>query len=55
MLTGWLKALTGSYEAPMIAILVFLLIGVVAYYALARQRFVPSAKVIPLDYSTEPA
>jgi MFS family permease len=39
VLTGWLKKTTGSYEAPMLAILVFLLIGVAAYYLLARERF----------------
>jgi MFS family permease len=41
LLTGWLKEATGSYEAPMAAILVFLLIGVIAYYFLARERFSP--------------
>ena len=50
VLTGWLKQITGSYEAPMLAILVFLLIGVAAYYALARERF---AKIADRD-STVP-
>jgi ACS family D-galactonate transporter-like MFS transporter len=48
LLTGWLKTATGSYEAPMIAIVVFLMIGVVAYYTLARERFAP-ARIIPAD------
>ena len=41
LLTGWLKSITGSYEAPMVAILLFLIIGAVAYYTLARQKFAP--------------
>jgi MFS transporter, ACS family, D-galactonate transporter len=45
ILTGWLKTATGSYEAPMIAIVVFLMIGVVAYFALARERFSPEARL----------
>jgi ACS family D-galactonate transporter-like MFS transporter len=45
LLTGWLKSVTGSYEAPMIAIVVFLLIGAVAYFKLAREEFAPA--VIP--------
>jgi ACS family D-galactonate transporter-like MFS transporter len=36
-LTGWLKQATGSYEAPMQAIWVILLIGVSAYLLLVRR------------------
>lgn len=39
ILTGWLKEATGSFEAPMIAMVVFLLIGVVAYRTLAQERY----------------
>ena len=35
--TGWLKQTTGSYEAPMQAIWVILLIGVGAYFFLVRR------------------
>jgi MFS transporter, ACS family, D-galactonate transporter len=54
LLTGWLKSMTGSYEAPMVAIVVFLFIGVAAYYTLARQRFAP-VSASPAGYSAEPA
>ncbi|MEP7367327.1 MAG: MFS transporter, partial [Acidobacteriota bacterium] len=43
ILTGWLKEVTGSYEAPMVAMVVFLLIGVVAYRTLAQERYRPVA------------
>ena len=46
LLTGWLKTVTGSYEAPMMAIVVFLRIGVVAYFSLARQQFAPALAVL---------
>lgn len=41
LLTGWLKEATGSYEAPMHAIWVFLLMGVAAYLFLVREKYVP--------------
>lgn len=41
LLTGWLKEATGSYEAPMHAIWVFLLLGVAAYLFLVREKYVP--------------
>ncbi len=41
LLTGWLKEATGGFHAPFIAILVFLLIGVLAYHFLAREEFKP--------------
>ncbi|MEO7650907.1 MAG: MFS transporter [Bryobacteraceae bacterium] len=44
ILTGWLKETTGSFEAPFVAILVFLLIGVAAYHFLAREEFKPVSR-----------
>ncbi len=41
ILTGWLKQTTGSYDAPMQAIWVFLIIGVAAYVFLVREKYVP--------------
>jgi MFS family permease len=43
LLTGWLVQSTGSYEAPMKAIWIFLLTGVAAYVFLVRARFAPQA------------
>ncbi len=39
--TGWLVARTGSYEAPMAAIALVLLLGVAAYVFLVRERYAP--------------
>ena len=44
ILTGWLKQATGSYEAPMQAIWVFLLVGVAAYVFLVREKYAPKAR-----------
>jgi len=41
ILTGWLLEVTGSYEAPMHAIWVFLLLGLASYYFLVRREYVP--------------
>jgi len=41
LLTGWLLQTTGSYEAPMQAIWIFLLSGVAAYVFLVRQKYAP--------------
>jgi len=41
LLTGWLKEATGSYDAPMYAILFFLMLGVAAYLLLVREKYVP--------------
>lgn len=38
VLTGWLKQTTGSYEAPMFAVLVLLLIGIFSYSFLVKQK-----------------
>ncbi len=40
-LTGLLKQATGSYEAPMQAIVLFLIMGVAAYVFMVRQEYVP--------------
>lgn len=39
--TGWLLDKTGSYTAPMQAVFVFLMIGIVAYLFLVRREYVP--------------
>jgi MFS family permease len=36
LLTGWLKATTGSYEAPLNVVWVFLILGAVSYIVLVR-------------------
>ncbi len=41
MLTGWLKQTTGGYTAPMLAICVFLVVGIAAYVFLVREEYVP--------------
>ncbi|MBL8296419.1 MAG: MFS transporter [Bryobacterales bacterium] len=43
MLTGWLKETTGRYDAPMVAIFFFLLLGIAAYVTLVREKYVPKA------------
>jgi MFS-type transporter involved in bile tolerance (Atg22 family) len=40
-LTGWLIQVTGSYVAPMRAILVVLLAGLAAYIFLVRREYAP--------------
>ncbi len=42
LLTGWLKQATGSYEAPMQAIWLFLILGVASYLFLVRPKYVPT-------------
>ena len=46
ILTGWLKETTGSYDAPMQAIWFFLILGIVAYVFLVREKYAP--KEVPL-------
>jgi MFS family permease len=41
ILTGWLLQKTGSYEAPMMAILVVLLVGVLSYVFMIQEKFAP--------------
>lgn len=41
-LTGWLIQTTGSYVAPMRAILIVLVIGIAAYVFLVKQQYAPA-------------
>jgi MFS family permease len=43
ILTGWLLQKTGNYEAPMMAVLVMLLAGVLAYLFMIREEYAPRA------------
>lgn len=43
LITGWLKQATGSYEAPMQTIWLFLLIGVASYLLVVRRKYSPCA------------
>jgi MFS-type transporter involved in bile tolerance (Atg22 family) len=43
ILTAWLLQKTGSYEAPMLAILVVLVIGVLSYLLMIREKYAPKA------------
>jgi MFS family permease len=45
LLTGWLLQTTGSYEAPMQAIWIFMLSGVAAYVFLVRQKYAPKRRL----------
>ena len=42
ILTGWLVGKTGSYSAPMQAVLVVLIIGIAAYLFLVREKYAPA-------------
>jgi ACS family D-galactonate transporter-like MFS transporter len=44
LLTGWLKQATGSYQAPMLANLFFLLLGIGSYLILVRPKYAPGAQ-----------
>jgi MFS family permease len=44
ILTGWLLQKTGNYEAPMMAVLVVLLAGVLSYLFLIREKYAPRAR-----------
>jgi MFS transporter, ACS family, D-galactonate transporter len=43
-LTGWLKHVTGSYEAPIAVMIVFMLIGAAATWLLLRPEYAPKIK-----------
>lgn len=43
ILTGWLKQKTGGYEAPMQAIWIVLVIGVLSYLLMVREKYAPKA------------
>lgn len=42
LLTAWLKEKTGSFEAPMYAIWVFLFLGIASYVFLVREKYAPT-------------
>lgn len=42
VLTGWLKQQTGSYEAPMKAIWIVLLVGIFSYLIMVREKYAPT-------------
>ncbi|MGP8246752.1 MAG: MFS transporter [Bryobacteraceae bacterium] len=44
ILTGWLLQKTGSYEAPMTAVLVALMAGVFSYLIMIREKYAPMAR-----------
>jgi MFS family permease len=46
-LTGLLKQATGTYEAPMEAVAVFLVAGIAAYVFLVRREYAPKANETP--------
>ena len=46
ILTGWLLQKTGSYVAPMFAILVVMVIGVLSYFFLIREEYAPKASEV---------
>jgi len=41
IITGWILAKTGSYDATMQVIWVFLLIGIASYVFLVREKYAP--------------
>jgi MFS transporter, ACS family, D-galactonate transporter len=49
LVTGWLLTRTGSYQAPMVAIMVVLMIGVTSYVTLVRRRFAPAQPATPVS------
>ena len=46
ILTGWLKQKTGSYDAPMLACCVFLVVGVLSYVFMVKERYAPGAAAL---------
>jgi sugar phosphate permease len=43
ILTGWLLQKTGSYETPMLALLCVLVLGVLSYVFLVKEKYAPTA------------
>jgi sugar phosphate permease len=41
LITGWLKQATGSYQAPMQTIWIFLLLGIASYLFVVRRKYAP--------------
>jgi predicted MFS family arabinose efflux permease len=46
ILTGWLLQKTGSYEAPMVAVLLVLVVGVFCYLLPIREMYAPKADAV---------
>jgi MFS family permease len=44
ILSGWLLQQTGSYDAPMMAILVVLVVGVLCYLFMIREEYAPQGQ-----------
>ena len=44
IITGWLLEKTGSYEVPMIAIVLVLVVGVLSYLLMIREKYAPKAR-----------
>jgi MFS family permease len=53
IVTGWLKELTGNYQASMIAVAGVLLLGVFSYGFLVKPTVVPEQNTIPVSPSTQ--
>jgi len=43
IVTGWLKQATGGYQAPMLANLFFIFLGIASYLILVRPKYAPGA------------
>jgi MFS transporter, ACS family, D-galactonate transporter len=43
IVSGWLKQRTGSYEAPMNAIWIVLIVGILSYVTMVREKYAPVA------------
>ena len=41
IVSGWLKQRTGSYEAPMNAIWIVLIVGILSYLTMVREKYAP--------------
>ena len=45
IVSGWLKQRTGSYEAPMNAIWIVLIVGILSYLTMVREKYAPVVTV----------
>jgi MFS family permease len=46
VITGWLKGRTGNFEAPMQTIWFFLVVGVLCYAFLVREKYAPKEREV---------
>ncbi len=46
IITGWLRQVTGSYEAPMQAIWLVLVVGVLSYLIMVKEKYAPEARAM---------